>query len=42
MKIQILLSCPNAFLIEEVGEIVEISRKFIMGDHELNSYDLSV
>ena len=37
IKIQFLLSCPHTFIIV----VVVGRREFILGDHTLNSYDLS-
>ena len=45
IKIQFLFSCPHTFIIDlgggGGGEVVKISREFILGDHTLNSHDLS-
>ena len=38
---QFVLSCPHAFIIAAVVVVVKILREFILGDHTLNSHDLS-
>ena len=40
IKEQILVSFPHTFLIKILGEVIEISRKFTLDDHILNSQDL--
>ena len=39
-KFSYAVSCPYAFLIKVLGEVIKISRKFTLGDHILNSHDL--
>ena len=39
IKTQILICYPYTFSIEEVGEFVEVSIRFIYCDHVLNSHD---
>ena len=40
IKEQILLSCQNTYFYRSIGE-KKVSRKFTLGDHNLNSHDLS-
>ena len=41
IKIRILLFCTQVFLIEEVAEVIKVSRELILTDHVLDSGDLS-
>ena len=41
IKTQILFVIPACFLFQKWGEVVKISREFILSDHIPNSHDLS-